>query len=155
MRFRPLLPRRKILQSAGRECARFLQCGRDIALSEFGFSAGNHRLVTDVHTVEDSEREVQRYAERGQVFQTISNQHADGIARLAGGFKLRSFFPTAAVVAAAGFLFPAKETDQKDRECYYHDACRRESLPIHVHVRIQEVCRFGRRGVMRCRQIRS
>ena len=42
--------------------------------------AGDHCLVADVDAVENSEREMQRDAKRGQVFKAVSNQHAAGIA---------------------------------------------------------------------------
>jgi hypothetical protein len=45
------------------------------------------RLVTDVDPVEDSERQMERKSERGQVLETIANEHGTGISTGVGFFK--------------------------------------------------------------------
>ena len=45
------------------------------------------RLMADVDTIENSECEMQRHAESGQVFKAVANQHRVGIAVGSGDFK--------------------------------------------------------------------
>ena len=64
------------------------QQSRQPALARRGFHrAGDHRLMAHVDAVEDAEREMQRHAERGQVFKAVSNQHLAGIAVRRSHFK--------------------------------------------------------------------
>ena len=106
--------------------------------------AGNHRLVADVDPIKNTERKMQRYAKRGQVFETFSDQHTAVIVcprfffKLYGSVVIRfcqlGFLATAAL-AAAGFFFRANEPENKQQQRKSHDARRSESLPVELHVR--------------------
>ena len=43
--------------------------------------------MTDVDTIKDPEREMQRFAERRQFFKPFANDHWDGIAAVRGHIK--------------------------------------------------------------------